>query len=83
QLADRRIALIIGNEKYINAPLENPVNDSRAVGNVLKRLGFKTLQYENLGQKEMKRAIDDFGTQLKNYDVGLFFYSGHGTQIKG
>ncbi|MBF0205148.1 MAG: caspase family protein [Desulfamplus sp.] len=81
QLADRRIALVIG--KYINAPLENPVNDSRAVGNVLKKLGFKTLEYENLSQKAMKRAIDDFGRQLRNYDVGLFFYAGHGTQIKG
>jgi len=31
----------------------------------------------------MKMAMDEFGDKLKNYDVGLFFYAGHGIQSKG
>jgi uncharacterized caspase-like protein len=31
----------------------------------------------------MKRAMDDFGEQLKGYNVGLFYYAGHGIQVKG
>ena len=27
--------------------------------------------------------IDDFGIELKNYDVGLFYFAGHGVQVKG
>jgi len=31
----------------------------------------------------MKKAIDSFGEKLKNYDVGLFFFAGHGLQVDG
>jgi len=31
----------------------------------------------------MKMAMDQFGERLKKYDVGLFFYAGHGIQSKG
>ena len=31
----------------------------------------------------MKKAIDDFGDSLRNSEVGLFYYAGHGIQSKG
>ena len=31
----------------------------------------------------MKRAMDEFGQKLKKYDIGLFFYAGHGLQVNG
>ena len=31
----------------------------------------------------MKQAINAFGQKLKDYDVGLFYYAGHGVQSKG
>jgi len=51
--------------------------------NVLVQYGFDVLEYENLTQAQMKKAMDEFGNRLKNYDVGLFFYAGHGIQAKG
>jgi len=63
--------------------LENPVNDARAMKHVLEKSGFEVSKYENCVQKTMKKAIDDFGTALKNYDTGLFFYAGHGVQVGG
>ena len=50
---------------------------------VLEHLGFEVMKYENTDQNNMKRAIDEFGYRLKMYDVGLFFYAGHGIQVKG
>jgi hypothetical protein len=79
----KRIALLIGNGAYINSILANPENDAREFKNALIRFGFDVVEYENLNQIQMKKAIDEFGVRLKNYDVGLFYYAGHGIQSKG
>lgn len=81
--AERRVALVIGNAAYEDAPLVNPVNDARAVADALSRLGFATTKVENADQRALKRAIDAFGDALKAGGVGLFYFSGHGMQIKG
>jgi hypothetical protein len=79
----KKAALVIGNGAYLSSMLTNPENDARAISGVLKKIGFEVSEYENLNQSQMKKAIDDFGMKLKNYDVGLFFYAGHGIQSKG
>jgi len=79
---ERRLALLIGNSHYKHGgSLPNPVNDVRAIKNALESLGFTVMKYENCTQKEMKMAMDYFGSRLKGYDVGLFFYAGHGVQV--
>ncbi|RLD84355.1 MAG: hypothetical protein DRJ10_01380, partial [Bacteroidetes bacterium] len=80
---ERRLALIIGNGHYPVRNLANPENDVKSMEKALKDIGFEVKKYENLKQKEMAQAIDDFGNSLKNYDIGLFFYAGHGIQTKG
>ncbi|MEN8120086.1 MAG: caspase family protein [Bacteroidota bacterium] len=80
---ERRLALIIGNDNYPIRNLANPGNDAKSMEKALKEIGFEVKKYKNLKQKEMAKAIDDFGNRLKNYDVGLFFYAGHGIQTKG
>jgi uncharacterized caspase-like protein len=78
-----RVALIIGNADYSSSPLTNPVNDARAMSRVLTKAGFKIIKHENLGQREMKRVIADFGRKMPLYDIVLFYYAGHGVQVKG
>ena len=39
--ATRRVALVIGNGQYAQAPLANPENDARLVGSTLRALGFE------------------------------------------
>ena len=80
---ERRLALVIGNGNYKSSILANPENDAKSIETALKEIGFEVSKYENLGQKEMTKAIDEFGYRLKNYDVGLFFYAGHGIQASG
>jgi WD40 repeat protein len=79
----KRLALVIGNGNYSGSSLANPENDARGIKIVLEQAGFEVIKYENLNQSQMKKAMDEFGEKLKNYDVGLFFYAGHGIQSKG
>ena len=80
---ERRLALVIGNGNYTNSILSNPENDAKALEKSLIKLGFKVIKHENLTQNKLAKAIDDFGNKLQDYDVGLFFYAGHGIQSKG
>lgn len=79
----KKIALVIGNGNYESSVLANPENDARAMKTALQNVGFTVFEYENLNQIQMKKVIDDFGANLKNNDVGLFYYAGHGIQAKG
>ena len=79
----KKVALIIGNGNYIGSTLANPENDARSMKDVLQNLGFIVTEFENLNQGRMKKAIDDFGFNLKDADVGLFYYAGHGIQSNG
>ena len=81
--ADRRIALVIGNSAYKSAPLINPGNDARAVAQALREMGFTVDERRNINQAVMRRVIRDFGDELAKGGVGLFFYAGHGMQIRG
>lgn len=82
-MTEQRVALVIGNSNYKSSPLLNPINDARAMAKVLGESGFKVISKENANQKEMLLALRDFGDALKNGGVGLFYYAGHGMQIKG
>ncbi len=81
--SEPRIALVIGNAAYASSPLRNPANDARAMAETLRGLGFHVLAHQNLGEKGMKRAIQEFGDRLRGGGVGVFFYAGHGIQVAG
>ncbi|MBV8031509.1 MAG: caspase family protein [Betaproteobacteria bacterium] len=80
---ERRVALVIGNSSYKASPLRNPVNDARAVAKALAATGFKVTVIEDATQTTMRRAIRAFGDDLGAGGVGLFYYAGHGIQLKG
>ena len=82
-VTEARVALVIGNANYEHSPLRNPVNDARAMAVTLKSLGFEVTSACDQTQKQMKRAILDFGKALKRGGVGLFYYSGHAVQVGG
>lgn len=81
--AERRIALVVGNSAYKDAPLINPGNDARAVAQALRAGGFTVMELRNLNQAALRRAIREFGDQLAKGGAGLFYYAGHGMQVKG
>jgi len=78
-----RIALVIGNSAYPEAPLRNPLNDVRAIAQALRELGFTVLAHENATKRTMEAAIVEFGRRLAEGGVGTFYYAGHGLQVRG
>jgi uncharacterized caspase-like protein len=86
QQASRRIALVVGNNAYATAPLNNPVNDARAMAQALESTGFSVILKLDATQPEFLSALRDFGNRLKEGGpgtAGLFYFAGHGMQIKG
>ena len=79
-----RLALLIGNAAYKASPLRNPVNDVRLMESVLKESGFTVIKAENASMREMRRLVREFGDKLKaDGGVGLFYFAGHGVQVRG
>lgn len=79
----KKIALVIGNATYKDAPLKNPVNDAKDISSALKNYGFDVILRTNANQRDMKEAIREFGTKSRNSAVSLFYFSGHGLQVGG
>lgn len=79
----RRVALVIGNAAYKNAPLRNPTNDADLISKTLTASGFLVSQHDNLTYAKMREVVRTFGEKLSKGDVGLFYYSGHAVQYRG
>lgn len=79
------LALVIGNAKYTldKDKLPNAVNDAEDFGKKLLNLGFIVKTVANCNGETFDREIREFGQELKKFDVGLFYFSGHGLQIEG
>ena len=78
-----RVALVIGNAAYENAALKNPVNDARAMKEALEFCGFRVIALENADYRKMREGLREFGNRIAKGGVGLFYYAGHGMQVKG
>lgn len=79
--AEKRMALVIGNSAYPDAPLLKPSQDARSMAAALTWLGYRVTLRENLSGEAMERELDVFVKQLAVSGAqGLFYYSGHGVQ---
>ena len=86
-LADKRIALVVGNSNYQNvARLENPRNDATLMATTLRSLGFTLVgdgPQLDLDKAALDLTVQKFGSTLQGADVAMFYYAGHGVQIRG
>src|ERR1043166_2028700 len=84
-LADKRVALVIGNSGYQHAPaLPNPARDAKAMVSMFEKAGFDvvTTQYD-AGNLQFKRAIRQFEDAASEADIAVIYYAGHGIEIHG
>ena len=86
---EKRLALLIGNSNYQEAPLRNPVNDVKALGTVLENLNFTTTVRTNRNLDSIRSDINRFRDQISAakrqgfQTIACIYYSGHGMQIRG
>lgn len=82
--AEKRVALVIGNASYKSSPLRNPINDATLMARTLEDAGFEVSLLTDVSHQSMKLAMVRFGRKLRSSDtVGLFYYAGHGVQVRG
>jgi TPR repeat protein len=85
--AERRVALVVGNSAYrhIN-PLDNPTNDASLMADTLRSLGFILVgggAQLDLDKATLDGAVQSFGQRIQGADVALFYFAGHGVQVRG
>ncbi len=84
-LAEKRVALVLGNSAYQNvAPLSNPVNDSTRIAATLKEAGFDVVDSRrDLSAIDTRRALRDFADRARDADIAVVYYAGHGIEVDG
>ena len=84
-VADKRVALVIGNSAYQNvARLTNPQNDATAMSSLFKRGGFDVVESRfDMKNNEMRRKLRDFADQSRDADIAVVYFAGHGIEIDG
>jgi uncharacterized caspase-like protein len=77
--------LVIGNSTYARAgKLPNPLHDARAIEAMLRSAGFDLVEVKNdLGALAMRRALRDFSDRVRDADIAVAFYAGHGIEVNG
>jgi hypothetical protein len=82
-LADKRVALVIGNAAYQHTPkLNNATRDANAMASLFKKAGFEVvLEQTDVGNLEFKRSLRNFLLAVQDADIAVLFYSGHGIQL--
>ncbi len=81
----RRVALVIGNSAYRNAPaLPNPKRDAEAVAAALRVAGFQTVDLAtDVSRDNMNKALKAFRAHADSADWAVVYYAGHGIEVDG
>jgi uncharacterized caspase-like protein len=84
-IAEKRVALVMGNSAYQNVSrLANPGNDSEAMSATLKNAGFDVVDLKlDINANAMRRALRDFSRNVRDADIAIVYYAGHGIEIDG
>lgn len=84
---EQRVALVIGNAHYQNAPqLANPDDDAQSMAQFLNSAGFEVVAATDLTQNDMLRVVQDFSAKVASRGpntVAMVYYAGHGVQLAG
>jgi uncharacterized caspase-like protein len=59
------------------------VNDATDMASALQQMGFTVKLLRDADLRHMREAIETFRRQLRPGVVGLFYFAGHGMQVKG
>jgi uncharacterized caspase-like protein len=83
--AGKRVALVLANSAYQNAPpLANPVNDGAVIAKMLKDAGFDLVDSRHdLPALETRRALREFADSARDADIAVVYYAGHGIEVEG
>ena len=76
-----RIALVVGNGAYQDAPLANARNDAEDMAGLLKELGFSVDLAVDVNFSTFVARLTAFHRRTPGAQAALFYYAGHGVQV--
>jgi len=78
-----RVALVIGNGHYpdASAPLDQSINDARALTEALRQDGFDVDVVEDASKDDMARAVERVKAKIGPDTVAMLFFGGYGIQV--
>ena len=85
--AEKRIALLIGNQGYADTvgPLQNPHKDIALVGHALTDVGFNVLgPLKDATRDDMLFGVHELAIKLRQAGegaIGFLYYTGHGVSV--
>jgi formylglycine-generating enzyme required for sulfatase activity len=77
-----KVALVMANGGYPQAPIASAVSDATSVAEALRRSGFDVVYAENAQRSQMQAAIDQFRKKLTADAIALVYYAGHAVQFQ-
>jgi uncharacterized caspase-like protein len=83
--AGKRVALVVGNSNYtaISNLGNNPRNDADDITRALQGFGFSVTTLKDATRRDLNTALESFGRSASGSEAALFYFAGHGMQIRG
>jgi hypothetical protein len=83
-MAEKRIALVIGNNDYQEVPkLQKAVGDAKAIADKFTKLGFKVTLALDLDRRKLNQALARLYSDIEPGDTVAVHFSGHGVELQG
>lgn len=79
---EKRVAFIIGNGDYEEAPMENAVDDATQIKNFLEKHNFKVIYKEDASKREIIQGLRTFNSEMSEGGIALFYFTGHAVQVR-
>ena len=80
----RGLAYVVGVNAYTQAnKLSNAVYDAQSIATELKTLGFYVMESYDIDFMGFINEFDSFKKELNKFNVGLFYFAGHGVEFEG
>lgn len=80
----KRLALVVGIDAYESVtPLQKAGNDARAVSETLAGIGFKVTRLLDADRRGLNQAISAFASGIEPGDEVVFYFAGHGIEVRG
>jgi formylglycine-generating enzyme required for sulfatase activity len=78
-----RVALVIGNGAYAEAPIESAASNARTIADVLRMGGFDVVYVENAKKVDIAGAVRSLADKMERGSSAVVYYAGHVVQYDG
>ena len=79
----KRVALVIGNQHYVDNELENPIYDAKGVAKTLESIGFDVVLKLDVTLHELNQALEQMKNKIEaNKSIVFIYFAGHGNTLQ-